>query len=341
MGGTNRRRVSPGADAGGAESDDEMMRLVAELYYLRDHSQPAIAALTGFSVSKVSRLLAQARETGIVRISVDEGRHRLKREERRLADALRLRTAHITPARSHASVLNSQLCGVAAGPWVSAQLPEAGVVGIAAGHTVAALVDAIVATSPRPDLTLVPLVGGWDPSSPELDANETVRRAANRLQCSYRLLHAPGFLDSLDVKRALLTESSVRLTTEYWERLDMALVGIGGPPSANPGYRTVMDRLGETDRERLTRKGVVGDLVGHAFTVDGELPEDELSDRTIAASVDLLRRVPHVIAIAAGAHKVDSVIGAARTGVIGTLITDQITADGVLHRLGPLPAAHQ
>ena len=54
-----------------AASQREMMRLVAELYYVRELGQPEIAALTGFSVSKVSRLLAAARAAGVVRISVE------------------------------------------------------------------------------------------------------------------------------------------------------------------------------------------------------------------------------------------------------------------------------
>ena len=52
-------------DATEATSQREMMRLVAQLYYVRELGQPEIAALTGFSISKVSRLLSAAR-TGAV-----------------------------------------------------------------------------------------------------------------------------------------------------------------------------------------------------------------------------------------------------------------------------------
>ena len=51
-----------------AASQREMLRLVSELYYVRELGQPEIAALTGFSISKVSRLLASARSAGVVRI---------------------------------------------------------------------------------------------------------------------------------------------------------------------------------------------------------------------------------------------------------------------------------
>ena len=55
--------VGSGADQSAA-GQREMLRLVSELYYVRALGQPEIAALTGFSVSKVSRLLAAARSAG-------------------------------------------------------------------------------------------------------------------------------------------------------------------------------------------------------------------------------------------------------------------------------------
>ena len=60
-----------GADITEATSQREMMRLVAQLYYVRELGQPEIASLTGFSISKVSRLLSSARSAGVVRISVE------------------------------------------------------------------------------------------------------------------------------------------------------------------------------------------------------------------------------------------------------------------------------
>ena len=321
------------ADTVPAERDDEMMRLVAELYYLRDHSQPAIATLTGFSVSKVSRLLAQARETGIVRITVDQGRTYLDAEGARLAKALGLRHVHLTPARSDSPALAPRLCAAAAAAWLTNQIPKTGVLGLADGYSVAAAVEAFAPDEARTGLTVVPLVGGYDPTSPSLDANEIVRRAAERLQANYRLLHAPAMFDSADVKRALLEERGIRMTTEQWEHLGMALVAVGSGPQADAGYRTIMDRLMPAERQRLAARHVVGDFVGHVFTFAGEFLDDDVTERTIAAPIEVLRRTPHVVAIAAGPHKVDSIIGAARSGVLHALVTDELTAEGVFARL--------
>ena len=52
---------APGAEG---HEQHELLRWVAELYYLQNQGQADIAALIGASVSKVSRLLAEARRQG-------------------------------------------------------------------------------------------------------------------------------------------------------------------------------------------------------------------------------------------------------------------------------------
>lgn len=318
----------------GPVADEEMLRLIAELYYVRDQSQSTIAELTGFSISKVSRLLSQAREAGIVHITVQAAPAQLEDEARELAALLGLSEAHVTPGRSDDPLRATRLCAMAAAPWVAAAIPEAGVLGLAGGYTLAAMVEAFPHRR-CPHLTIVPLVGGWDPATPHLDINELSRRAAARLECSYQLLHAPGRLDSTVVRDALLGDSAIRVTTDYWDRLSMALLGISGAPHTIPGYTTVMDRLNTEERDRLADMGVVGDMFGHLFDIDGRIVDDPTSDRTIAAPIEALRRTPHVVAIAAGRHKVEGIIGACRSGLVHTLVTDQPTAEGIRRHLRP------
>lgn len=329
----------PLADPGhglGTSGDEEMMRLVAELYYLRDRSQSAIAELTGFSVSKVSRLLAQARQTGVVRISVQAAPDMLDEVAGRLSAALGIEEAHVTPGRGDDPAAASRLCAVAAAPWVAGTIPEAGVLGIAGGYTVSALIDALPPAR-RAHLTIVPLVGGWDPATPHLDINELIRRAAERLECRYLLLHAPGRLDSGAVKAALMRESTIRATTEYWSRLSVGLIGVGGGPRDFPGYATVMDRVSDRERRRLAGRHVVGDVVGYLVTIEGTLIDDPWGDHTIAAPIDDLRRASRLVAVSAGPHKVAGIIGACRSGLVHTLVTDEPTAQAVLAHLGAAP----
>lgn len=315
-----------------ATADREVMRLVAELYYGRDLRQPEIAEMTGFSVSKVSRILTQAREVGIVRITVDPPTEAQPPVAHELAERFGLQV-WLTPGRESDPPAAARLCGVAGAEVVAGWIPEAGALGLAGGYTIDALASALPRRS-QSGLTVVPVVGGWDARNRYLDVNELARRIADRMGAQVHYLHAPGMLDDEDTKDALLRDSGVAATTAYWSRLDAALLGVSGGPTLVPGYGTVMDRLDERGRRRLLELGVVGDVSGHLLRGDGTFVEDEWSRRTIAISVEELRRIPKVIVVAAGSNKLHSLLGTLRSGIVTHLVTDRATAEGMLRLAG-------
>jgi len=319
-------------DVAEATSQREMMRLVAQLYYVRELGQPEIAALTGFSISKVSRLLSSARSAGVVRISVEGASSVPPPLARSLSDALTVEV-WVTPGHETSPALAARLCGVAAAPRLAGELPSEGAIGLTGGYTVESLVAALPASN-RPQAVVVPLVGGWDSSNPHLNSNEIARHMAERIGAGVRLLHAPGLLDNEATTAALLSDSAVTATTRLWKELRLALVGMSGAPRFAPGYGTVMDRLDDEGRARLTGKGAVGDVAGHLVRLDGSFVRDEWERRTISIPIETLRAVPRVVGIAAGANKVETIVAGARTGLLHLLITDEPTAQAALELVG-------
>jgi deoxyribonucleoside regulator len=308
----------------------EMMRLVAELYYMRELGQPEIASLTGFSVSKVSRLLAAARSAGVVRISVESAPSEPAPLARTLSQALGIEV-WVTPGNETDTAVASRLCGVAAAPRIANELPRSGVIGITGGYTVESVVGALPARS-LPEAVVVPLLGGYDVTNPHLNSNEIARHLAERIGAGVRMLHAPALLDDEATTIALLADSALRATTRFWGDMQVAIVGMAGDPRIASG--TVMDRLDKLGRERIAAKGAVGDVAGHLVRIDGSFVEDEWERRTISMSVEAMRHVPRVIGIAAGSNKVDTIIGGARSGLLHVLVTDEPTARAALALLG-------
>ena len=306
----------------------QMLRLVAELYYLREMGQPEIATLTGFSVSKVSRLLSAARASGVVRISVETDPGEPSPLAQALSGALGVEV-WVTPGHDRTPAVAARLCGVAAAPRLALELPAGGAIGLTGGYTVESLVAALPACS-RPESVVVPLVGGWDSSNPHLNSNEIARQLAERIGATVRLLHAPGLLDDEATTAALLADSAVTATTRYWGELQLALVGMSGAPRQSPGYGTVMDRLDEAGRSRLEARGAVGDVAGHLVRLDGSFVQDEWERRTISIPIETLRGVARVVGIAAGSNKVETIVAGARTGLLHLLITDEPTAADAL-----------
>ena len=311
--------------------DGSLLRLVAELYYRREWGQVQIAEVLGCSASKVSRLLAAARAQGIVQITIEPDSGSLRPLARQLSEALGVE-ATVTPGREGDPIAAGRMCAVAAAPLVATELPIEGVIGIAGGHTISALVNALPRVE-RPGLTVVPIVGSYHVKESFLDVNEIAGNLARQLHATAQRILAPGLLDSAATRLVLLEDSAVRATTAFWSHLDYVLVGVSGAPGDRPGYPTVMEQLSEDGLRRLEGKGVAGEVAGHLFGFDGTLVEDEWTSRALSIPFELLLASKQVAGVAAGSSKVNSLIACSRTGVLDRLFTDEPTARAILQVL--------
>ena len=77
----------------------------------------------------------------------------------------------------------------------------------------------------------------------------------------------------------------------------------------------------------------MGDILLHFFGADGEIVDQDFDATVTAISWEQLQRVKTVIAVAGGQDKIESILGALRSGVINVLITDRSTAHSILERL--------
>ena len=82
-------------DEGGSRADDALR--AAHLYYIQNLTMDAIAVELAISRSSVSRLIAFARDSGLVEIRLHSPIDQLTQLQRQLHDRFGL-TAHIVPA---------------------------------------------------------------------------------------------------------------------------------------------------------------------------------------------------------------------------------------------------
>jgi len=324
----------PRAEAPQAHEHYELLRWVAELYYIQQRGQADIAVLIGASVSKVSRLLAEARRQGVVTIQVAASRVGDSDFERALARQLGLAAVYVAPARVTDASVASRVAALMAARMLPRLFPIHGVIGFSGGFTVAELARALEPL-PGSDLTVVPLQGNWVEGGLHLHNDQVCRDAAMQLGARAMSLPAPMVVEHADTRDALLRDRSLRPVTARWSELQVAVVGVGTAPGAEQlDYQSVMGQLPLEVQADLRREGVVGDLCAHMFDAQGRFVEHEISGRTLSISVDELRRVPHVVAVAGGVNKAVSLLGAVRTGLPNVLITDQLAAEQLLELAG-------
>lgn len=289
---------------GARSTDRTLMRTAAVLHYREGVSQIEISRRMRVSTATVSRLLARARDEGIVRIQIadpDEA-HEIGDD---LARALRLATVRVVDTSKSAG-LSAQVGALLSG----AEMPEGAVLAIGWGRAV----QSVISTGlPRlPGVIVVPTTGGMHETASHFQINEFVRMAAEQTGGEARFLHAPSN-PSRELRSVLLRDPDTTRIMDFWSRVDAAILGIGLAPT--PGTGSV---------------AVVGDVARHYFDGTGRAVERPGHVDPMTITREQLRRIPLGIGVATGPTKAAAIVGAARSGMIGTLVTNVQTARAVL-----------
>jgi DNA-binding transcriptional regulator LsrR (DeoR family) len=265
-------------------------------------------------------MLQRARAEGIVRIEIRDlaSPEQLTHE---LRDLLGLKRAAVVEAPAAGAL--AALAVPLGEMLLDADLRPSSVVAIGWGRAVRAVVEAAL---PRiPGVLVVPAAGGMQQHAPHFQINEFVRLAAEQFGGSPHFIHAP-VLPLAATRDAFLADPIIADSVALWDRIDVAVVGVGLPHSAHsPDVSSV------TANERMLT--AAGDVIRHYFDAEGKLIDWEGEDRMIAVASERLRRVPLSIGVAAGEEKAVAIVGAARAGLISALVTDTRTAEAVIGAL--------
>jgi DNA-binding transcriptional regulator LsrR (DeoR family) len=305
----------------------ETLVRASRLYYELGETQGRVAELLGVTRPQVSRLLKQARAQGIVEIRIVEG----TTGESAAGDELRrrfgLRAVHLAPSISGPEDLTRRSIGRLAAQVLASVVRDGTVAGIGDGASISAAADAIAEPVTAVGATIVPLCGGYWFSGA---TREPFRRIADSLGATVHGLLAPGLVDDAATKDALYAHAGVRSILALWDRLDVAMFGIGGRiwTEATLG-RPVVDEIQAAD--------AVGEVLIAPFDIRGRFVAERLRGRTIAFDPRDLHRVPLTVGVAGGPSKVEPILGALRGRFVNTLVTDVATAEAVVDLDGVAP----
>jgi DNA-binding transcriptional regulator LsrR (DeoR family) len=306
-----------------------LLSKVSKLYYEEDLNQDAIMEKLQLSRAKVSRLLKEARDRGIVKISVSPPPEIHPDLEVKLENRYGLKEVIVVEVSNPGSkdVVAREL-GVAASNYVQRVLKDGDVLGISWGTTLNYMVSTMQSES-MPNVQVVQVIGGLGPAESEAHATDICRRLARTLGCKLSLLPAPGIVKSVEIKNAFLMDGYVQKAMSTFANLTIAVLGIGAPTP-----NSVMMRDGEiiTNEElgELLKRGVIGDIALRFFDAEGVPVKSDVDERVIGVSLEELSRVHRVVGVAGGAEK-EPVIRAALSGkLVNVLITDHQTARRLL-----------
>ena len=304
----------------------------AKLYYTEDATQADVAVQLGTSRATVSRLLAEAKRRGIVRIEVVPPTEVATGGlADRLTRALSLATVYLShplpnpgPGRTTVDVMGGALAPAVGRALSAAGLLAGDVLLVSSGRTVYEVAQYELV--PLPGVLVAPTVGGNDQPEEWYQTNEITRLVANRLGGRPNYLFAPA-LPGQDLYPSLLNDPSIQRVLHLWPHARCVLMGIGAPPL----MRSDIPRFVPTESSSL--RSAVGDVCSRFFDREGEEVEFDGRDRLIAVELEALRHIPVTIAVAVGKDKIESIIAGARGGYFNQLVTDPSTAAAILESL--------
>src|SRR5690606_7542145 len=298
---------------------------VARLYYVEGVRQRTIAAELGLSPSRVSTLIRQARESGLVEIRVHDPNESLSEMENELQAAYGLRDVVVVPGPfpPGPSVINK--LGFRAAPYLQRLLTQDDVVGISGGRTLYAMA-ASGAFNVISKPVVVPISGGVTAAEFHYTANGVAALLAEALGGTYHQVPYPAFVDSPATRDAILQDASAREPLELAQQASVVIVGIGTLDSPI----LTLPHIGQRDIDELRRLGVRCEIAGHFLDGEGQLCAPQFRRRLIGLDFDFLRRIPRVIAVAGGEGKEVAIRAALLSQVIDVLITDEFTARELL-----------
>ncbi len=298
---------------------------LATRFYITGQSQVQIARSLGLDPSTVSRYLKRARNERIVTVAIRRPRSLQGDLALELAESFSLKKAVVVAGEPGGG--SNDAVAWAAADYVNSRLMNGMRIGLSWGRMLAAAVHMLpVGTASDLDISL--LHGGVGSAGAGIQGHELARHLASlnpRSRVHY--LHAPVLVDSADIKDAMLRDGSIRAALEAAAAAELALVGIGSLDESAPLIH--YGHISPRDRKRLLTAGAVGDMCTRFFNPEGE-PVHVLDERLIAIQWEELKRIPLVVAMAAGLQKRDAILGALRAGVMNVLITDEPTARAVL-----------
>lgn len=303
---------------------------VAEMYYLEQKNQAEIAKTVGVTRSMISRMLTEARESGIVEIRIQRPLQSDPDLENLLKEKFGLKDVFVVVSNHRSGERLTRTLGNAGAQMLARYLAPQKILGLAWGTSISATVDAFKASGPMP-LKVVQLVGAMGARNMEYDGHDLVSRMVEKLGGEAYYLYAPYLCQSAEMAKSLLETKSIRETISVGKKTDVALLGIG---TTSPDYSSFYLAGYVTRRELddLRKAGAIGDVCGLHFDLAGQPACDDFCERLVSIRrLDMLS-IPVRLGVAGGEGKVDAILGALRSRYVNVLVIDSMTARNVLER---------
>lgn len=299
---------------------------VARLYHTHGLRQKEIGDRLAISQSRVSRLLTQAEEAGIVRTVVAVPLHLHSDLEEAVEQQFDVDEVHVVESVGDTEAELRQDLGVAAASILSEVSLEAAAIGWSSwSRTLRATVDNLLPLR-LGTRHVVEMLGDLGPPALQHDAAGSTQKLATLLDAEAVFLRTPGVVPTRAVADALLAQNTyARHALDLLDQLDIAFLSIGGCAIEEP-LRLGHNMFSKRQIDGVRKAGAVGEVCLRYIDADGCPVASPLDELTIGVTLDQLLKARRRWAVVGGESKREAIRAALRGRWVDVLVTDVGTA---------------
>jgi DNA-binding transcriptional regulator LsrR (DeoR family) len=163
-----------------------------------------------------------------------------------------------------------------------------------------------------------------------LDFNELARSAGKAFGARVIYLNAPAIMSSGSSKELIASSDSIRYALQMARSADMFVVGIGSIQADS--IFSQVGLISDAALDELKNAGAVGDICARFFDQTGNIIPSSFDDRITGIRLEDLCGHGFTVGVSGGAEKVIPLLGALRGNFLNALVTDELTANGILEQ---------
>ncbi len=304
---------------------DEEAALAARaawLHFAGGLTQGEVAELLGVQSTKAHRLIARARNDGLIRVFVEGPIAGCIALEEQMKALYGLKFCEVVPNIDEGA-LPLKTLGMAGARYIRT-LIEGGrhkLIGMGHGRTLAAAVDLMPSVAAK-STRFVSLLGGLTrrfAASPY----DVIHRLAERTNAEAYVMPVPFFANTAKDRQVLESQYGVSDVISMARQADIYIAGIGEIDARS--FIATAGMVDAEDVDEVMKTGACAELLGHFFSETGAYLPNSVSDRAMAPRFEDLTS-HKIVALAGGTAKTRAIRAILQHGLLFGLITDEATA---------------
>ena len=304
---------------------DQKVR-AAWMYYIAGQNQSEIASQLGTSRPVVQRLIAAAKEEGIVSIGLHHPVANCLDYALLLQEKYRLIECNIVPAFSEESTLDSVSFGCYQLMARYLQDDKEKIIGLGSGLTLKKALQRIDFDSQN--TRCVALISAMDADGQCNYYDDVPLLLTSKIKAKYYQWPAPRYAQTQEEYDMWCTSRLFRSVSAVARQADVIFVGIGPLGTQSPIFKDGF--IYQAQMDEVTAQGGIGEIMGRFIDAEGGVVDSEIN--RMITSYDIRQNQCPRIAVACGEYKRPAILAALKGGWINGLVTDEHTARWLLTR---------